>query len=144
MASTEETAMRWFILHTIPQEIFDKIYELTFTVPEMEDITMIAFQPPSVLQVNLAHRAALGGKYYGTNTFIARDDGEAESWCQMIGYKQKAMMTRDHAHFAYIIHHLHDDDLLSQFRYISNIYVTRPSTWTNLLQIGRAFRSSIR
>lgn len=65
------------LFHTLPQELYDQIYELTFTVTHTTWPNRITidkkYRFPSILQVNRQTRASLINTYYGTNAFWVPD-----------------------------------------------------------------------
>ena len=71
-------------LHALPQELFDEIYDFTFTVSAGKKIRTDWRVFPSVLQVNRAHRRELGEVYYGSNIFVVFDAKEAVKWYRLV------------------------------------------------------------
>lgn len=83
-------------IHALPQELFDEIYDLTFTVPTGKYIRITRSTFPPVLQVNQEHRKALGKVYYLHNMFVARTDDDAAAWYTALGHAQRFMMPSKH------------------------------------------------
>ena len=80
-------------IQALPQELVDKIYDFTFTVPTGKYIRV---KFPSILQVNREHREALGKVYYLHNIFVARTDEEATAWYTALGHTQRFIMPPNH------------------------------------------------
>lgn len=70
------------LVQALPQELYDEVYRLTFTVISAEDIEINEDYegPPSILQVNKASRALTVASYYSTNSFFAMRRLYLDSW----------------------------------------------------------------
>ncbi|KAK4617917.1 hypothetical protein CLAFUW4_11807 [Fulvia fulva] len=61
------------LLGTLPQELYDEIYTLTFTPSSHTHAFSTSWQPPHLLHVDRASRALFAEKYFGTaSTFTSR------------------------------------------------------------------------
>ena len=71
-------------LYSLPQELFDEIFDLTFTI-DKNSVTFIdaSYKPPSILQVNRATRNLTSRAYYQT-TFKSRDSMLLAKWSEPI------------------------------------------------------------
>ena len=72
------------LLQSLPQEIYDEIYELTFsatcTTPNTIEIDTKHYSPPSILQVDSASRRLAVPSYYSSHTFVAHDEKVLDAW----------------------------------------------------------------
>lgn len=56
-------------VESLPQELYDQVFELTFTSqPENHHIKIGVYKPPAELQVNRATRKTFAQDYYGRDT----------------------------------------------------------------------------
>ena len=61
------------LLQTIPQELYDEIYELTFAAPGgLKFLIDCKYTTPNVMQVDRATRASFAIDYYANNAFALR------------------------------------------------------------------------
>lgn len=69
------------LLQTLPQELYDRIHDLTFT-PTSNATVSIAnnYTPPSPLQVSAATRQSFAQSYYTSNAFHSKDCEILCSW----------------------------------------------------------------
>jgi len=79
------------LLQSLPQEIYDEIYELTFsatcTTPNTIEIDTKHYSPPSILQVDTASRRLAALTYYSSHTFVAYDQKVLDAWLCSIARK---------------------------------------------------------
>lgn len=75
------------LVHKLPPELFNEIYDLTFTAPSAEQHIGSSYKPPSCLQVNQYSRSVFAQSYLNNSTFYIDRD---------IAQKWSASLTKDH------------------------------------------------
>lgn len=68
-------------MSTLPQEIYDEIYDLVFTVEPGERVITPATKPPAQLQVSRAIRAQYAKSYYGNGSSFRYNYTQYEDKC---------------------------------------------------------------
>ncbi|EME78696.1 uncharacterized protein MYCFIDRAFT_178808 [Pseudocercospora fijiensis CIRAD86] len=83
----------WKLMQEVPQEIFDKIYGLTFSTdsfPTTHNITS-STRPPAIMQVDRASRTTIQAAYYSAS-FILRDHFQCRRWIDTLSAYQKSLI----------------------------------------------------
>lgn len=57
------------LVQSLPQELYDEIYDLTFTADDEPRVIYKDYTPPHLLHVDSASRAKYARSYYGSSTF---------------------------------------------------------------------------
>lgn len=78
-AITDSRTLSTLVQPEIPQELFDIIYDFTFTIKEIIEINR-DYKPPSMLQVNGESRDDLAFRYYTTTTFHSTNRYLVKKW----------------------------------------------------------------
>lgn len=66
-------------VQSLPQELYDQVYDLVFTAPVGQVVDINAsYVPPAALQVNLSSRKQFANSYYGNTVFTLEDDFTVE------------------------------------------------------------------
>ncbi|CAK1358072.1 uncharacterized protein RHO25_007844 [Cercospora beticola] len=74
-------------LETLPQELYDKIYDFTFTAEEkVVYIFHCDDRPPHLLQVDRRSRQKFTASYYSSTTFLFTGAGTFGLWVDALGH----------------------------------------------------------
>ncbi|USW49221.1 hypothetical protein Slin15195_G025400 [Septoria linicola] len=82
-------------LQFLPQELYDKIHELTFTLDEALICIDSSYKPPAILQVSRATRQALEATYY-LNTFHCKNMQQLQQWTASLSIENKTALKNGH------------------------------------------------
>lgn len=81
------------LMQSVPQELFDKIYEDVFTADEGERIIDKRYNPPVQLQVDSSSREHFAKSYYGGSSTFMFPDGFENGWLEPIPQRHFDMLT---------------------------------------------------
>lgn len=79
----------------LPQELYDKIHELTFTLEKAPILIDDSYKPPSTLQVSRATRQILEAAYY-LNTFHCKNLQQLQQWAASLSLENKTTLKNAH------------------------------------------------
>ncbi|EME80099.1 uncharacterized protein MYCFIDRAFT_77881 [Pseudocercospora fijiensis CIRAD86] len=86
------------LLHTLPQELFDKIYDMTFAVNPAATIAVDeSYKPPVQLQISRATREDFAKRYYGSQAgFRSKDmrDRKVFQWLSNLPANHQRRISR--------------------------------------------------
>lgn len=68
------------LLHSLPQELYDQIYQDVFTTTARRIHIRQSYRPPHLLFVNSGTRKQFAELYYGSTLFVVDNDLDLHKW----------------------------------------------------------------